>query len=317
MYLSHFLLMPSLIKFLTDTRTVQHTIEKLDTIHVGRSSVSIYSLFRIYVNSFKKHEVYERSSGVAFNFTLAIFPGIIFLITLIPYIPIPNLYDQIVKQIGDLAMFDQVTSTISNVINKPRGNLLSFSVVLSLYLANNGMLSLMSAFNKIFRTVEKRGFIKTRLISFSLTLLLVFSIVIAVALLIIGQIVLNELLDRQLLNRDFLLYGIMALRFFVVTILFLFTISAIYYFAPALHRRWKFLSPGSIISTGLILAVTYGFSFYISNFGTYNKLYGSIGAMIALMVWLFMISFILLSGFELNASLERAERELKKKEKEK
>lgn len=309
--------MPSLIRFLTDLRTVKHTIEKLDTIHVGRSRVSIYTLFHIYINSFKKHEIYERSSGVAFNFTLAIFPGIIFLITLIPYIPIPNLYNQIIKSIGDLAMFDQVTDTIANVINKPRGNLLSFSVILSLYLANNGMLSLMSAFNKIFRTVEKRGFIKTRLISFGLTLLLVFSIVIAVALLIVGQVVLNELLDRKLLNRDLLLYGIIALRFFVVTILFLFTISAIYYFAPALHRRWKFLSPGSIISTGLILIITYGFSFYISNFGTYNKLYGSIGAMIALMVWLFMISFILLSGFEVNASLERAERELKKKEKEK
>lgn len=305
--------MPSIVKFLTDSRTFQHTVEKLETIHIGKSSVSIYSIIKIYIANFQKHEIYERSSGVAFNFTLALFPGVIFLITLIPYIPIPNLYPQIIEQIGELSMMDQVTSTISDIINRPRANLLSLSVVLSLYLANNGMLSLISAFNKIYRTLEKRGFIKTRLISFALTLLLVFSIFIAVSLLIVGQVILNELLERGFLNRDFLLFGIFTLRFLVIFSMFLLTISSIYYFAPALHRRWKFISPGSVISTILVLATTYGFSYYISNFGTYNKLYGSIGAMIALMVWLFVISFILLSGFEINASLERAEKDSLKK----
>jgi len=305
--------MPNLIRFLTDSRTVRHTIEKLDTVHIGKHEISLFFLISLYIQSFKKNEIYERSSGVAYNFTLALFPGIIFLITLIPYIPIPNLYQNIISQIGDLALFDQVTSTISDVINKPRGNLLSFSVVLSLYLSNNGMLSLISAFNKIYKTVEKRGFFKTRLISFALTLMLILSIFIAVALLIGGQIVLNKLLERGLLNRDVLLFGIISLRFFVIFIMFLLTISSIYYFAPALHKRWKFISPGSLVSTILIIIVSYGFSFYINNFGTYNKLYGSIGAMIALMVWQFVISFILLSGFELNASLARAEREQKKK----
>ncbi len=308
--------MPNLLRFLTDSRTVRHTIEKLDTIHIGRLEVSVFHLISIYVQSFKKNEIYERSSGVAYNFTLALFPGIIFLITLIPYIPIPDLYETIINQIGDLALFEQVTSTISDVINKPRGNLLSFSVILSLYLSNNGMLSLMSAFNKIYKTAESRGFFKTRLVSLLLTLLLIFSIFIAVALLIGGQIALNYLLDHGLLNRDFLLYAIIFLRFLVIFMMFLLAISSIYYFAPALHKRFRFLSPGSLISTILIIVVSYGFSFYINNFGTYNKLYGSIGAMIALMVWQFVISFILLSGFELNASLAKAERNLKKKLKE-
>ncbi len=308
--------MPNIIRFLTDSRTVRHTIEKLDTIHFGKHEISLFHLINIYIQSFKKNEIYERSSGVAYNFTLALFPGVIFLITLIPYIPIPNLYENIINQIGDLAMFSQVTSTISDVINKPRGNLLSFSVVLSLYLSNNGMLSLMNAFNKIYKTVERRGFFKTRLISLLLTLLLIISIFIAVALLIGGQIVLDMLLEQNILDRDLLLFGIVSLRFFVIFIMFLLAISSIYYFAPALHRKWKFISPGSIVSTILIILLSYGFSYYITNFGTYNKLYGSIGAMIALMVWMFMISFILLSGFELNASLAKAERDQKKKLKE-
>jgi len=301
--------MPNLIKFLTDSRTIQHIIHKLDTIELSKREVSLYHLLEIYIRNFKKNEIYTRAGSVAFNLTLSIFPGLIFLITLVPYIPIPNLYDRIINQIGDLAMFEQVTSTLSDVINRPRGNLLSFSVVLSLYLANNGMLSLMNAFNKIYRTVEKRGFFKARLISFSLTTLLVFSIFIAIALIVVGQLVLNFLLDQGMLNQDLLLYGIIVLRFLIIFAMFLLAISAIYYFAPALHRRWKFISPGSVVATLLIILITYGFSFYISNFGTYNKLYGSIGAMIALMIWLFFISFILLSGFELNASLERAEKE--------
>lgn len=308
--------MPNLIKFLTDSRTIKHILHKLDTIELGKHQISLYHLLEIYILNFKKHEIWERSSGVAFNFTLAIFPGIIFLITLIPYVPIPNLYDHIIHYIGDLAMFEQVTETISDVIHRTRTNLLSISVVFSLYLANNGMLSLMNAFNKIYRTVEKRGILKTRLLSFALTLLLVSSIFIAVALLIIGQFVMNFLLKQGILNQDLLLYGIIVLRFIIIFIMFMLAISSIYYFAPALHRRWKFISPGSILSTISIIIVSYGFSFYISNFGTYNKLYGSIGAMIALMVWLLLISLILLAGFELNASLEKAEKDVDKKRRE-
>ena len=307
--------MPSLLKFLSDSRTFKHVIQKLDTIKLGKKEISIYSFLNIYIQSYHRHEIWNRSSSVAFSFTLALFPAIIFLITLIPYIPIPELYEEVITLIGDLSMFSQVTSTIDDVINRPRGNLLSFSVLLSIYLANNGMLSLMTAFNKIYKTVEKRGFFKTRLISFSLTFLLAFSLFVAVVLLIVGQFVLNYLLSEGWLNRDMSLYSIIFLRFFTMAIVFLLAISSVYYFAPALHRRWKFISPGSLISTSLIMIITYGFSYYISNFGTYNKLYGSIGAMIALMVWLFLISIILLSGFEINASLERAEQQKKKKNK--
>lgn len=92
----------------------------------------------------------------------------------------------------------------------------------------------------------------------------------------------------------------------IIFVVYLITISIIYYFAPAIHKKWQFFSPGSLIATLLCIAVSFGFSYYINSFGTYNKLYGSIGAMIAMMVWLFMLSVILLLGFEFNASIDKA-----------
>jgi membrane protein len=86
----------------------------------------------------------------------------------------------------------------------------------------------------------------------------------------------------------------------------LITISVVYYFAPALHNRWKFISIGSVVATLLSVLSSYFFSYYINNFGTYNKVYGSIGAMIAMMVWIYMISVILLIGYEINSSIDQA-----------
>jgi membrane protein len=114
------------------------------------------------------------------------------------------------------------------------------------------------------------------------------------------------MVDNGLLNQDILYYGILTLKFLVIFILFLITISVIYYFGPALHNRWTFISIGSFIATLLSLLVSYFFSYYITNFGTYNKIYGSIGAMIAMMVWIYMISVILLVGYEVNASIDQA-----------
>ena len=129
---------------------------------------------------------------------------------------------------------------------------------------------------------------------------------VSIILLTVGSLVLKYMKEEGLMAENFEFYSIFVLKFLVLFILFLFTISIIYYFAPALHNRWKFISIGSVCATLLSLLVSYIFSSYITSFGTYNKLYGSIGAMIALMVWIYLISVILLIGFEINASIDQA-----------
>ena len=138
--------------------------------------------------------------------------------------------------------------------------------------------------------------------------------IVSIALLVVGQQLLQDNKVREFIQDVISLDLIIVLRFVVLYLVFQIAISFIYYFAPAVHERWHFFSAGSIFSTLACLAAFFGFSFYINNFGTYNKLYGSIGALIVLMLLLFILSLILLVGFEMNAALDKAKFEKLKTE---
>jgi membrane protein len=283
----------------------------LDRIVVGKHKTSLYDLLKIFLISLTKDDILERAKAITYNFTLAIFPGIIFLFTLIPYIPIPNLQDTIMSFFEelDLVMIEQVRSTVEDIISKPRGDLLSFGVIFAVYLATNGMLSLITNFNYFYKTKFTRGFFKNYLVAFVLTLLLILIMTLAMGLLIGGQLVLDFLLDIGILNQDFLFIMIITLRFLILFIIFQLMISIIYYLGPSVEERWHFMNTGSVISTLLCIGSSYLFSYYLTNFASYNKFYGSIGAVIAFMIWLYLLSVILLLGFVINVTIDRASRE--------
>jgi membrane protein len=133
---------------------------------------------------------------------------------------------------------------------------------------------------------------------------------IAMFLLVIGQQVIDFLQAAPWIDVDsYVFILVFALRFIVLFFIFVVAISSIYYLAPAIHDRWQFFSPGSLTAAFLSLIVTFGFTFYINNFGTYNKFYGSIGVLIALMIWLSLLSVIMLIGFEINASIDKSSRQ--------
>jgi membrane protein len=283
----------------------------LDRIVVGKHRTSLYDLLKIFLVSLTKDDILERAKAITYNFTLAIFPGIIFLFTLIPYIPIPNLQDTIMSFFEDLdlVMIEQVRSTVEDIISRPRGDLLSFGVIFAVYLATNGMLSLITNFNFFYKTKFTRGFFKNYLVAFVLTLLLIVIMTLAMGLLIGGQIVLNFLLDIGILNQDFLFILIITLRFLILFVIFQLMISIIYYLGPSVEERWHFMNTGSVIATLMCIGSSYLFSYYLTNFASYNKFYGSIGAVIAFMIWLYLLSVILLLGFVINVTIDRASRD--------
>lgn len=283
----------------------------LDRIVVGKHKTSLYDLLKIFLISLTKDDILERAKAITYNFTLAIFPGIIFLFTLIPYIPIPNLQDTIMGFFEelDLVMIEQVRSTVEDIISRPRGDLLSFGVVFAVYLATNGMLSLITNFNYFYKTKFNRGFFKNYLVAFVLTILMILIMTLAMGLLIGGQLVLNFLLDIGILNQDILFFMIITLRFLILFIIFQLMISIIYYLGPSVEERWHFMNTGSVIATLLCIGSSYLFSYYLTNFASYNKFYGSIGAVIAFMIWLYLLSVILLLGFVINVTIDRASRE--------
>jgi membrane protein len=169
----------------------------------------------------------------------------------------------------------------------------------------------MRAFNACYKTIENRSGIKTRLIATGLTLNMTLVLFLAVILLVVGEFVLDYLLQNlhrfEWLDLDaFTVYLLFATRFLVIFIVFFLAISTIYYFGPSVHYNWRFFSIGSLIATLLTLSVSYGFSYYVTNFSTYNKVYGSIGVMIAMMVWIQLMTVVLLIGYEINASIHEA-----------
>ena len=280
-------------------------------------NVSLYKIIRIFLNNLMNDEILDRANGVAFNFILAIFPAIIFLFTLIPYVSefFPDINtESIMEFIGAQippSMYEAIFSTLHDIISIQRGGLLSFGFLFSIYLSTNGMMALMRAFNSCYRTIENRGAIKTRLIATGLTINMAIALFLAIILLVVGQFILKYVMthmpDFEWLDlSSFTIFLLFASRFIALFVAFFLAISFVYYFGPAIHYNWRFFSIGSMLATLLCLAVSYGFSFYITNFGTYNKVYGSIGALIALMVLIQLITIVLLVGYEVNTSIHDA-----------
>ena len=280
-------------------------------------NVSLYKILKIFLKNLMNDDILDRANGVAFNFILAIFPAIIFLFTLIPYVTtfFPEINtESIMEFIGQQippSMYEVMSSTVLDIVSNQRGGLLSLGFLFSAYLSTNGMMALMRAFNACYRTIENRSGLKTRLIATGLTINMTVVLFLAIILLVVGQFILDAVMSNlpvfEWINvSNFTVVLLFIVRFIVIFIAFFLAISFIYYFGPAIHYNWRFFSVGSLLATFLCLAVSYGFSFYVTNFGTYNKVYGSIGVLIALMIWIQLLTIMLLVGYEVNASIHDA-----------
>lgn len=165
----------------------------------------------------------------------------------------------------------------------------------------------MHAFNSSYKSAERRSFIKIRLIAIGLTFTLAFALILAVVVLIIGGNVNEYLLRFGVLNNTVVITMLDLSRYLVVFTVFVAAVTVIYRFGPNVDMKWVFIMPGAVTASVLIVLTTLAFSFYVSNFGSYNKVYGSIGTLIALMIWINLISLLLIMGFEMNVALYNLE----------
>lgn len=281
----------------------------------GFSPLPLYTVATFFFKEIGKDSLVNKASSLAYNFMLAIFPAIIFLFTLIPFIPKSiGFQEQLMKLIILVLPADAYgafSTTLDEIVNKQNSGLLSFGFILSLFFATNGVHSLMMAFNKSSLIIETRSWLKQRLMAVALTLVIAFSVIICIVAMTIGEIALNYI-DTELNIKDALTtFAIQLTRWALLGILYFVTISILYRYGPAHAKKWKFFSAGSWLATILAFLTIWGFSFYINNFSSYNKVYGSIGTLIVIMIWLYLNSLILLVGFELNASVDLSKRSVK------
>lgn len=271
----------------------------------GFGSVPIYYVGRFFLEEIKADRLSIRAAAVAFYLILAIFPGIIFLFSLIPYIPISGFQDTLfntLEQVLPHSGFEFLQSAILDIISQSRLDLLSIGFVTAFYFSTNGVNALVKSFTKSQPIFEQRSFWQRKWTVIKLTLLLVVLLVVSVTLIILGNIVINELALRLGFFSQFEVFLLSMVRWLVIFALFFFAISLIYYIAPA--ANWKLLSAGSTVATILSIIISVGFTILVNEFNLYNKIYGSIGALLALLLWIYFNSLILLIGFELNVSIK-------------
>jgi membrane protein len=279
-----------------------------------------YILARILTILYQKifhFDIDVRAAAVAYNFTLAVFPTIIFLFSLLAYIPVDNFDIKMVNFLKSSIpknLQQDFTELLLDLIRKKSGGVLSFGFIFALYASTSGIQALIRSFNLTYRTKENRGILKERLIAVSLNFLLTFVLITAFAVFIVGKLIIGYLKGKGLIDYDFNFYMLNILTYVLLFSIFFLTISIIYYYAPAITKRWKFFNAGSITASILTILVTNLFSYYLVNFASYNKVYGSIGSLIALMVWLYFIALILLVVFEINASIDQVKEEQEESE---
>ena len=287
-------------------------------IYLKGKRISIYTVFKIFKSKLIEDEIFERSLAVAYSFTLATFPLIIFLFTLIPYI---NAWVPEIDSIKILAflegvmpsnMYEITEATIADLVETKRGGLLSLGVISSLFLSTNGFNTLIKTFNSCHRIEENRGFIKTRFIALTLTIVFMLVLIISILLSTLGDFFINFIIEQKYFE-DAINYTFIVSRLSILFITFYLGVTSIFYFAPVKHNKWTFFSSGSIMSALGCVCISLIFSYYINTFATYNKFYGSIGILIAYMGWMYIISSILLIGFEWNTSIDIAINKLKGK----
>ncbi len=293
---------------------------------------------------FTKGRTVDRAAGVAFNFFVALFPLILFFFTLIPYIPIPNLYERVMLALDDFLIpsgtMDYVKDTIDGIMNRPHDGLLSISIVLCLVFGSSGIVAVFNGFRNVyadyltFKGLGLKGWVIQRLFAIIMLIIIGALLVVSVLLIALGGTALKYLVTNEIIEGgSFTFFLFMVLRWVIGIFALSVGISLLYYFGNVKfdehyrvekkrlgpngekrYRNFVVFSPGTILATTLFVLGTVGFNTYISNFSRYNVLYGSIGTLIILMLWIWVVSILILAGNDLNSGIRRRQMKLSTKE---
>lgn len=262
----------------------------------------IVTVIKFFIRNVQRESITVRASSIAFNLFLSLFPALIFTFTLLPYIPIHGLADELNKLMKDVlpkGSYIALADTINDILYNPRYGLLSVGLLATLYFASNGINSMMASFN----SRDNRSFLQLRFIALSLTVILGLLILIAIFLLIFGQKTIEFVITHTAIADSLGTTIVFLLQWIVVLALVFFGCTILYKLGDSHKKPWRHVYPGASLASVLIILTSFGYAFYVAKFANYNKLYGSIGALIVTMLWLYFNSLMLIIGFEFNKSL--------------
>lgn len=273
----------------------------------GFNGIPIYFILRFLFEEIQKDNLNTRANSIAFSFLLSIFPAIIFIFTLIPHLPIAIDYTQTlinsINQLLPTSAANYLIGIITDISLIKRGGLLSFGFLLALFFSSRGMLTLMDGFDKAYpKTIKQRGYMQKQMRALALTVVLGLLLIMSVTFIILGDRILDAAKTLVGIESE-TIWAINIFRWVSAFLIIYSGISIIYLYAPSFNKRFPLFNPGSLLATVLSLTLSALFAYFVNNFGQYNELYGSIGALIVIMVWLQYNGLVLLLGFELNLSI--------------
>ncbi len=275
----------------------------------GFEKRSLFDVGKYFLRSLFKENLNLRASSLSFNFFLSLFPILIFLLALIAQLPVIGMKTRLINEIALLfpkSTSKALTETIYDLLKNPSSGLLSFGIVLALYFASNAYHTMINTFNRRLPIRVRRTWIQNRIRAIFLTLLIIVLAIVTLYILTQFYKANGYIFKHNWDSKAFFKFIIKTFEYLIVIVFVFVAISCMYYFGPSKKDKWHFFSAGSIFAGTLSIISTFAFSLYVDNFNSYNNVYGSIGAIIALMVLIYINTLVVIVGFELNTSIDKA-----------
>lgn len=268
--------------------------------------LSLYDLLELYILGIVEGALSYHASAVAFSFFMALFPFALFILNLIPYIPIEGFqadFLQFVKEGVPPNTYDAIYKIINDILNNSHSGLLSSGFLLSIFLMANGLNGILGGFESSKHVLIKRGFFHQYFVALGMSLVLSLLLLVTVATIVVFEVFIQKTIIQDVLSDRIPL--IILGRYVFIILMILITTSVLLKFGTRHHEKRAFISIGSVFTTVLIILSSYGFGIWVIRFSKYNELYGSIGTLLIMMFYIWINCMILLLGFELNQSITK------------
>jgi membrane protein len=268
--------------------------------------LSLYDLLELYGLGIVESALTYHASAIAFSFFMALFPFALFILNLIPYIPIDGFQEDFLQFVQDGVppnTFDAIENIINDILNNSHSGLVSSGFILSIFLMANGLNGILGGFESSRHVLIKRGFIHQYIVALGMSLLLSVLLIVTVAIIVVFEVLIQKTILQDVLNDQIPLIELGRYAFLILMILI--TTSILFKFGTKQDKNRAFISIGSVFTTILILLDSYIFGIWVIRFSKYNELYGSIGTLLILMFYIWINCMILLLGFELNAAVNK------------
>jgi len=275
----------------------------------GFEGFSLYAISRFFFGALAQGQLVTRASAISFKLFVAFFPAVIVLLTLIPYIPIADFQTKLLHTFHDMLpaeVYTFVESTLHDLLVRKHGTLLSVSFLIGVYVASNSIDAILMGFSGSTNHSTWHSPLKQRLLSIGLMFALTLLTMIAIPLLGLSGIVIYKLDHSGFFSSYFQVAALFAAKWIISILVVVMFVSLLYNAGDPTSRRFRLFTPGALLAVFLILIVSQALAFVFSNITDYNALYGSIGAILAVQLWIYMNMIALLVGYELNTSIMRA-----------